>query len=80
MIEGQVPIAIATLIPTLATKNNPIRDLAHVDNFNKEKFNMWKFQMNVMLWTKKLFSIVNSFAIKEKVDDENKWTKKDNMC
>jgi hypothetical protein len=54
--------------------------LVHVDNFNKEKFNMWKFQMNVMLWTKKLFSIVDSFAIEEKVDDENKWTKKDNMC
>jgi hypothetical protein len=63
----------------LAPKNDPIRDLGHVDNFNKEKFGMWKFQMNFMLWTKKLF-IVDSFAIKEKVDDENKWTKKDNMC
>lgn len=80
MIEGQVPMVITTLIPTLAPKNDPIRDLAHVDNFNKEKFGMWKFQMNVMLWTKKLFSIVDSFAIKEKVDDENKWAKKDNMC
>jgi hypothetical protein len=49
MIEGQVPAAITTLIPTLAPKNDPIRDLGHVDNFNKENFGMWKFQMNVML-------------------------------
>jgi hypothetical protein len=44
MIEGQVPMAIATLIPTLTPKNDPIRDLGHVDNFNKEKFNMWNFK------------------------------------
>jgi hypothetical protein len=29
---------------------------------------------------KKLFSIVDSFAIEEKVDDEKKCFNKDNMC
>jgi hypothetical protein len=30
-------MAIATLIPTLAPKNDPIKDLGHVDNFNQKK-------------------------------------------
>ncbi len=62
----------------ITPKNDLTKDVMQVEKFTIENFMLWKFQMGIMFYVKKLFDIVD--GIEGKTDEnEVDWLHKDNV-
>jgi hypothetical protein len=76
--EGSVRSQVQA--PAMNSSRQDLVNMTHIEKLTGDNFPVWKFQMTILLRTKKLLGIVNGTIPRLTCEDEEDWDDKDVAC